>query len=98
MSRGIGQAKRDLKLRADPHRAGIRKDHAMSLAIVEWRSALERHQGRTYGVGESPRDRSAVRIFEIQHRRRSGHSRENFDGVDFGVVNYIVKFDVEDSI
>ncbi len=66
MSRGVG------KLRADPHGARIREDHALRLPVVERRAALERQQGRTDCIRESPLHWSTVRILEIQSEGRSG--------------------------
>jgi hypothetical protein len=89
------------ELRADSQGTGIRKDHSLCLAIVERSGALERQQGRAYRIRESPRDRGAVGILEIQQKRRSGkpggHGKD-FDRVDFGILNYIVEFDAQHAV
>jgi hypothetical protein len=41
MSGCVGEAEVDLKLRADSHGAGIREDHALGLAVIERRVAVE---------------------------------------------------------
>lgn len=65
MPAGICQAQVDRKLRADAQGAGISENHALRLAVAEHSAALERQQGRAYGVRVSPDDRSTVRILEI---------------------------------